>query len=111
MIDEPGRTVRDDALLVLSEMLANAAQVCQQRLAVAIEVHRTWLKLGVTDDSPDPAVRHHPTPEDVHGRGVEIVALLSSDWGQTSWDGSGKTVWSRFDLPAEAALSIECHQE
>ncbi len=106
----PGRSVRDDALLILSELLSNAVQACREDVAVSIEVHRTWLGLAVRDDSPSPAVRRRPGPQEIHGRGVDIVAVLSSDWGQTSWDGSGKTVWSRLELPAEAMLVIDCRE-
>lgn len=108
---EAGGSVRDDALLITGELLANAVRACVALLAVHIEVHRTWLKVAVSDDSPDPAVRYRPTPDDTHGRGVDIVAMLSSQWGQTGWDGSAKTVWSRLDLPPEAALAIACHEE
>ena len=106
-----GGAVRDDALLVTSEMLANAVRACRVRVSLRIEVHRTWLKVVVSDDSPAPAVRRHPGPEDPHGRGVDIVASLSSEWGQTAWDGSVKTVWSRLNLPPEAALAIDCYEE
>ena len=106
--DKGGGRLRDDALLVTTEMLANAVRACRTRLTLCVELHRTWMKVAVSDDSPAPAVLRRPGPEDTHGRGVEIIATLSRDWGQTTWDGCTKTVWSRLDLPPDAPLSITC---
>lgn len=105
-----GRDVIDDAVLMASELLANAVRACREILVVRVEVHRTWLKIGVSDDSPAPAVRRRPGPEETHGRGVDILARLSDEWGQSRWDGFTKTVWGRLDLAPEEALSITCHE-
>lgn len=110
MANKAGSGVRDDALLITSEMLANAVRACHTTLILLVEVHRTWLKLAVSDDSPVPAVRRQPGPDDTQGRGVDIIATLSTNWGQTPWDGTKKTVWSRLELPPEAAVSIACHE-
>lgn len=97
----------DNALLVLAEMLANAVRVCRVGLSVKVEVHQAWLQIEVADDSPAPPVRRKPAPEDAHGRGVDIIAMLSDDWGHR-WDGSMKTVWSRMNLSPGVALQVPC---
>ena len=106
----PAGEVRDDALLVATELLANAVRACRKSLTIRLEVHRTWLKVAVTDDSPAPARRRDAGPSETHGRGVDIVAKLTSDWGQTPWNGRDKTVWGRLDLPAGATLALACSE-
>lgn len=109
--DGGGTGVRDEALLVTSEMLTNAVRACRSNLTLRIEVHRRWLKIEVSDDSPALAVKRQPGPEDTHGRGLDIIARLSTDWGQTTWNGSSKSVWSRLDLPPGPALALGCNEQ
>ncbi len=100
--DDRAGDVRGDALLITSEMLTNAVMAGRDCVTLRVEVHDSWLWLAVSDDSPEPARCGWARPHDTHGRGVDIIASLSSDWGQTGWDGTAKTVWSRLDLPEEA---------
>ena len=109
-VQKAGLAVRDDALLVTSEMITNAVRACRVTLTLRLDVHRTWLQVSVSDDSPAPAVQRRPGPEETGGRGVDIMATLSTEWGQTTWDGTTKTVWSRLDVPLEAALSLTCDE-
>lgn len=100
--DDRAGEVRGDALLITSEMLTNAVMAGRDWVTLRVEVHESWLGLAVSDDNPDPARSGSARPQDTHGRGVDIIAALSSEWGQTGWDGTAKTVWSRLDLPEEA---------
>jgi len=47
-----------------------------------------------------PSVRH-PTPEEVSGRGLQIVEELSGAWGSVTNDGE-TIVW--FEMPADASV-------
>jgi anti-sigma regulatory factor (Ser/Thr protein kinase) len=48
---DEGSVVRDDALLIVTELLSNAVRVCREKVSVRVEFHRTWLEMAVTDDS------------------------------------------------------------
>jgi hypothetical protein len=47
----------------------------------------------VTDSSPVPPVRHDPADESEHGRGLNIVEALSTEWGWRPGD-PGKVVYA-----------------
>lgn len=100
--------VLDDTLLAASELIANAVGHCREWLAMRIDLHSSSIVLSVSDDSPAPAVRRHPGPDETRGRGVDIVARVSQAWGQTTWDGSQKTVWCRIGFPEGGVLAVEC---
>jgi hypothetical protein len=107
--DDPARRLVDDVLLVATELIANAVRACYKRIVLVLEVHREWVEVAVSDDSPYPAVERHVEPDATGGRGVAIVAALSNQWGQTSFDGSSKVVWSRLHLPHGSVIAAGCH--
>ena len=93
----PHRAV-EDALVLTSELVTNAVRYGDGALALAIAVTAGLLHVEVSDGNPD-GVRMGtlPEPDSLSGRGLFIVAALSSDWGcRPRLDGVGKTVW--FDL-------------
>lgn len=97
----------DTAVLLLSEIVANAA-TATARLPVQPPV-RFWIRprldmgavlVTVWDASPDvPALDGSPVPDDHEsGRGLLLVDALSAAWGWEPWecppDGApGKSVW------------------
>jgi hypothetical protein len=62
------------------------------------------IRIEVSDDSAkEPEIRH-PNFAESHGRGLQIVQLVSREWGvEPNADGAGKTVWCTIGLAAEAA--------
>jgi anti-sigma regulatory factor (Ser/Thr protein kinase) len=84
----------DDAVLLLSELVANAALHARTRMAVRIELRAESLRLSVTDSSPvQPSLRHY-SKEATTGRGLALVDRLAQRWGvDPNADGS-KTVWA-----------------
>lgn len=97
--------LRDDAGLVVTELVANAIKHaesdCQLRIArfdggVRIEVHDS----GAGTPEPRPVSE---TAED--GRGLLIIAALSTAWGIADAD-PGKTVWVELVLPAEGTAAV-----
>ena len=105
--DEGCSEVRDNLLLVVSELLSNAVRASRLQVGFRLEAHRDYLVVAVTDDSPAPARWRDPGPEESHGRGVAIVAAVSDEWGQSGWDGT-KTVWSKLRLPSSTQLMVHC---
>jgi anti-sigma regulatory factor (Ser/Thr protein kinase) len=90
-------TARDDALLIISELVTNAVlhavppaalQVCcdQQRL----------LRIEVTDGGPRPDPPLKADQYEEHGRGMLIVAAMAVRYGTISHAG-GSTCWAELN--------------
>ena len=86
-------------LLLVSELATNA--VLHARSDFAVEATRTTdgVRVSVSDRSPkSPAQRHHG-PTSGTGRGLAMVALMSSAWGTGAAERPyAKAVW--FEVPA-----------
>ena len=87
----------EDAEALISELASNA--VLHARTPFTVEVSRQGetVRVRVLDASPSsPRVRDYGT-DATTGRGMRLVAAMSSDWGIESQSGE-KTVW--FELSA-----------
>jgi anti-sigma regulatory factor (Ser/Thr protein kinase) len=85
-------------LLVVSELVTNVVQHGGRRLRLQFRRHGDVLRVEVTDD----AVAGLPPPgAEAHGRGLEIVDTLATDWGVEPVD-DGKTVWCELSCAAPA---------
>ncbi|MGW3846779.1 SpoIIE family protein phosphatase [Streptomyces fagopyri] len=111
-----GERLRDDAVVIVSELVTNAVvhagtdveMVCRFELgddggagvldAVIIEVSDHHPSRAVREDA---AERPYGTPE--YGRGLRLVSALSEAWGITYRTGV-KTVWAR--LPVDGAAEF-----
>jgi hypothetical protein len=58
---------------------------------------RDSLLVRVWDTSSTPPVRRAATGEDVDGRGLELVDLLSKEWGCEMLATGGKILWFALD--------------
>ena len=94
--------LEDSATLLVSEVVTNA--VLHARTAVCMELERrpSVLRVTVTDGSPHrPERRRHGLSAGT-GRGLGLLATLSSDWGSgPAEDPWAKDVW--FELPLDPA--------
>ncbi|MFG3156071.1 ATP-binding protein [Streptomyces sp. NPDC048219] len=93
----------DDAVLVITELAANAvahgvpsAATGRPEIRLALSLHPGRLMLSVSDPGDGVPV---PTPSDgcdlrEHGRGLSIVDALAEEWGWTPRPPAGKTVWA-----------------
>jgi hypothetical protein len=87
------------ACLVVSELVTNAMTHAGTDIFVTVSEHRQDIRVAVGDGSPDlPVERSGPTGE--HGRGLAIVASLSTAWGVLSHTEGGKVVWAVIDGPS-----------
>jgi anti-sigma regulatory factor (Ser/Thr protein kinase) len=94
------RQVRDDALLVVSELVTNAVRHGSPEIVVALSVSSDRVRVSVQDGNDTlPAVpATPPSMERPTGRGLLIVSATASDWGVERLPGSpGKRVWAELE--------------
>ena len=86
---------RDDAALLVSELVTNVVRHVAGEAAMTVEVHltRTALQVAVVDGSTAAADTRPPTAQGGHG--LWLVAAVADRWGSEE-HGSGKRVW--FEL-------------
>jgi anti-sigma regulatory factor (Ser/Thr protein kinase) len=90
-------SARAGAVLSVASELANNA-VLHGRTPYVVALHvGEMLRIEVTDAGPGvPMIRAAPR-DGPNGRGLLIVAELSTRWG-VEWDGDGKVVWAELPL-------------
>jgi serine/threonine-protein kinase RsbW len=102
------RGLRDEvACLLGSELVTNAVRHSESRLpggtvTVTVTAARSEILVAVTDDGGPswPVLREGQDPSAEDGRGLLLVAELSTRWGYRRGDGN-LTTW--FEVPAEPA--------
>ncbi|WP_328512890.1 ATP-binding protein [Streptomyces mirabilis] len=96
----------DDMTTVAGELTANAVRHALPACGEADT--KAWLGMvrtggavvcAVVDPSPAPPSRQYPDHLAETGRGLLIVDALTSQWGYSEPDPSGKTVWARIAVP------------
>ncbi len=88
-----------DACLVASELVTNAMIHAGTDIDVTLAEHRGSVRIAVRDHSHDPPVEQLGR-SDEHGRGLVIVAELTSAWGVLPHPDGGKVVWAVLDAVA-----------
>ncbi|HEY0813355.1 MAG TPA: ATP-binding SpoIIE family protein phosphatase [Pseudonocardia sp.] len=107
--------VADTAVLLVSELAENAVLHAGTEFEVGLELDADVITVSVTDRGSGPLEAHLAEPRRrygraaSHGRGLELMARLSSAWG-TRHDADGRhTIWftlsgrTEDDEPAPAA--------
>ncbi|MEV0593825.1 ATP-binding protein [Nonomuraea cavernae] len=104
----------DNAQLIVSELVTNALQHTASGCAgglVAVDVLGVGGQLArieVTDDGADTVPRPRLSDDlDSRGRGLRLVARLSTAWGVRALGGRQLTVWSEFPMVMHAAHLCE----
>lgn len=93
------RTIVDDAILCVSELVTNALRAGCSAISVCVELAGGRLRIAVHDNAGGtPAVRS-PDWSDPHGRGLLIISAVAESWGVRP-DGLGKEVWAHLPWPA-----------
>jgi anti-sigma regulatory factor (Ser/Thr protein kinase) len=95
--------LNDTAELVISELATNALQATRAAgltspLTIHLHANEAYLRIGVWDALRQPPAQHpHDLAAD-HGRGLQIVAALSHDWGTYHPAHGGKIVYALFSV-------------
>jgi anti-anti-sigma factor len=88
---------RDDARLVVSELVSNALR----HAGTAPELYLEWtgeqLVVAVGDADPRPPQMLDSPPSAAGGRGVQLVARIAARWGSAPAADGGKLVWASLD--------------
>jgi anti-sigma regulatory factor (Ser/Thr protein kinase) len=86
-------SVLDDALLLISELVTNAVRYGAPPVTAEIEcVGTAGMRVRVTDGSTQEPAPKHADVLDENGRGLELVDLVSAEWG-VEQRAPGKAVW------------------
>jgi len=88
--------VVDEAVLLVSEVVTNAVLHGGPPITVAVDCDGGGLQVLVRDGSPRLLQRRQANEDDEGGRGLELVDLLSSEWGVQPEPPDGKHVWFRL---------------
>ncbi|GHI04590.1 ATP-binding protein [Streptomyces cellostaticus] len=92
----------DSATLVVSELSTNALQHSRTPgsgpVWLAIILYTEELICAVADPSPKPPRTQSLAPLSEAGRGLHVIAALSSSWGWSPSPPPGKIVWARIPL-------------
>lgn len=95
--------LRWEATLVVSELVTNALVHTTSPIRLSLRVKdsgRLWIGVHDTSDRRIRQGRRRATPEAVSGRGLRIVAELSSAWGVLPHPRrTGKVVWCELPVP------------
>jgi CheY-like chemotaxis protein/anti-sigma regulatory factor (Ser/Thr protein kinase) len=93
----------DDALLVVSELAANALTHARSSYQVRLSATDHALRIEVDDQGAGTPEPQPLTETEEHGRGLHLVGALAASWGMESGDGGGKMVWAELALRDNAA--------
>lgn len=79
--------------LLVSELATNCVRHAGGPFDLRVIRGPGEIRIEATDQGPEAPHVRHPDPTDPSGRGLQIVEMLSTDWGYQTQAGSGKTVW------------------
>ena len=86
----------DDVRLVISELVTNAMKHGHGTVSFRIRHWGSELCIEVTDKNPVPANLRDAGADDLSGRGLFLVEVLTSGWGVSD---NGRTTWATFRVP------------
>ena len=93
----------DPALLVASELAANAVTHADSAFRIQLSLTQRTLRIDVIDFGQGTPEPQPPSTTQEHGRGLLLIDALTTAWGIEVGPGSGKLVWAEITLPDEQA--------
>ncbi|MEV1155973.1 ATP-binding protein [Micromonospora chokoriensis] len=101
------QAVADRAMVIASELVSNAVQHAGTDMDITVSDVAGSLRISVRDrdgETPDSATPTLPRQVTEGGRGLPIIAALTTNWGFFPF-GDGKTVWAAIDGPNGSPVS------
>ena len=92
----------DDAMLVVSELAANALTHAESSYRVRLAAAGPALRIEVEDDGAGTPEPQPLTDTEEHGRGLHLVGALAASWGMEAGESGGKRIWAELPLAAAA---------
>ncbi len=91
---------RDDAALLVTELVANVIDHAKEEASLGLEVAVSdgWLRISVSDGSSIRPVVRELSQERPRGRGLLLVKAIADRWGSEEHRG-GKRVWFELSPP------------
>lgn len=86
--------------LMVSELATNCIRHERTSFHVAVLHSARQIRVEVTDAGLGVPMMRSPGPDEPSGRGLQIVHMLSDQWGVQPETPSGKTVWFTLNAPA-----------
>jgi anti-sigma regulatory factor (Ser/Thr protein kinase) len=99
--------VTDDAAIIASELVTNSVNAGCGQVHITLTIHHDYLRLAVRDDADGLPQRRTAGPEDAHGRGLAITAVLARSWGVDPTE-PGKQVWAELAVPPALTHGLDC---
>jgi CheY-like chemotaxis protein/anti-sigma regulatory factor (Ser/Thr protein kinase) len=90
----------DDALLVTSELAANAITHAESDCQIRLSLNPASLRIDVVDTGAGTPEPQPASATEEGGRGLHLVAAITSAWGLEMVPGDGKVVWAELARPA-----------
>ncbi|HEY4825920.1 MAG TPA: MEDS domain-containing protein [Solirubrobacteraceae bacterium] len=102
-----GETLLQDSQLVVSELATNAVVHARSPFSVVARREGSGVRLSVHDlSTAQPVLRSTPDVLALSGRGLQLVAHVTSEWGVETTS-AGKTVWAELrDTPVRSGARM-----
>jgi two-component sensor histidine kinase len=96
LVDHRLQHLADPVRLVASELATNALVHAQTAFFITLSADEGAVLLTVSDDSARLPVRRAAQDMDLSGRGLGIVAMVSTEWGVIEGEDHSKSVGASF---------------
>lgn len=94
----------NDILVMVSELATNVVQHAVTNFSLAVHHTQGEVCVEVSDFGRGSPQLQPPADAASHGRGLQIVNLLATQWGVRDETDAGKTVWFTLALPGPGSF-------
>ncbi len=105
VLDGAQPDVIEAVVLMVSELATNAIHHGNSPFSIVLEQTGGELRVEVNDQSSGVPLVQSPGPDELGGRGLQIVEMLSERWGVVTAPGTGKAVWFTVDTNPRFTLA------